>query len=321
MGRGDQVGGVRRSLGVSESLLRQSLLEIDTATFARMVSRGLLHGKTFLSRPLTVRIYFKFSVTQFDNVLWGGVWSKRGARRGRARARWQSGHPTPPWRGSWRGRRPEGRGRGNRAATRRASRRRQLVWRVRRRVPLAVSQNIVGHPPRGRPWRRRRPVESEARWAARGVWPTAASGSAGATRSAAGGASCPPVSAARATGPTSKRDSTSASDLRCAGPLSAWNRRLLGPGRPEDVGDTCVAWEIFSWLACPTTARVSRPPRAAPLARACPPSIKNPRKWRRRIVVRAAAWLVRQVRPPHAIRLETQNNTVGLNNCQMCFVS
>jgi len=35
-----------------------------------MVSRGLLHGKTFLSRPLTVRIYFKFSVTQFDNVLW-----------------------------------------------------------------------------------------------------------------------------------------------------------------------------------------------------------------------------------------------------------
>ena len=70
MGRGDQVGGVRRSLGVSESLLRQSLLEIDTATFARMVSRGLLHGKTFLSRPLTVRIYFKFSVTQFDNVLW-----------------------------------------------------------------------------------------------------------------------------------------------------------------------------------------------------------------------------------------------------------
>jgi len=69
MGRGDQVGGVRRSLGVSESLLRQSLLEIDTATFARMVSRGLLHGKTFLSRPLTVRIYFKFSVTQFDNVL------------------------------------------------------------------------------------------------------------------------------------------------------------------------------------------------------------------------------------------------------------
>jgi len=71
MGRGDQVGGVRRSLGVSESLLRQSLLEIDTATFARMVSRGLLHGKTFLSRPLTVRIYFKFSVTQFDNVLWG----------------------------------------------------------------------------------------------------------------------------------------------------------------------------------------------------------------------------------------------------------
>jgi len=72
MGRGDQVGGVRRSLGVSESLLRQSLLEIDTATFARMVSRGLLHGKTFLSRPLTVRIYFKFSVTQFDNVLCRG---------------------------------------------------------------------------------------------------------------------------------------------------------------------------------------------------------------------------------------------------------
>jgi len=63
------VGGVRRSLGVSESLLRQSLLEIDTATFGRMVSRGLLHGKTFLSRPLTVRIYFEFSVTQFDNVL------------------------------------------------------------------------------------------------------------------------------------------------------------------------------------------------------------------------------------------------------------
>jgi len=72
MGRGDQVGGVRRSLGVSESLLRQSLLEIDTATFASMVSRGLLHGKTFLSRPLTVRIYFKFSVTQFDNVLCHG---------------------------------------------------------------------------------------------------------------------------------------------------------------------------------------------------------------------------------------------------------
>ena len=69
MGRGDQVGGVRRSLGMSESLLRQSLLEIDTATFGRMVSRGLLHGKTFLSRPLTVRIDFEFSVTQFDNVL------------------------------------------------------------------------------------------------------------------------------------------------------------------------------------------------------------------------------------------------------------
>ena len=69
MGRGDQVGGVRRSLGMSESLLRQSLLEIDTATFGRMVSRGLLHGKTFLSRPLTVRRYLKFSVTQFDNVL------------------------------------------------------------------------------------------------------------------------------------------------------------------------------------------------------------------------------------------------------------
>jgi len=55
---------------MSESLLRQSLLEIDTATFGRMVSRGLLHGKTFLSRPLTVRIDFEFSVTQFDNVLW-----------------------------------------------------------------------------------------------------------------------------------------------------------------------------------------------------------------------------------------------------------
>jgi len=81
MGRGDQVGGVRRSLGVSESLLRQSLLEIDTATFARMVSRGLLHGKTFLSRPLTVRIYFKFSVTQFDNVLWGGGRGDPAAKR------------------------------------------------------------------------------------------------------------------------------------------------------------------------------------------------------------------------------------------------
>jgi len=87
MGRGDQVGGVRRSLGVSESLLRQSLLEIDTATFARMVSRGLLHGKTFLSRPLTVRIYFKFSVTQFDNVLCGVngmATSRKCGRRGQA---------------------------------------------------------------------------------------------------------------------------------------------------------------------------------------------------------------------------------------------
>jgi len=107
MGRGDQVGGVRRSLGVSESLLRQSLLEIDIATFARMVSRGLLHGKTFLSRPLTVRIYFKFSVTQFDNVLCGwrarvaaaACWGCSGGRGGRdKRVRSESGFGGWVWR-------------------------------------------------------------------------------------------------------------------------------------------------------------------------------------------------------------------------------